>query len=80
MLAGFVVSVVYAALWLAAVSVLGSVTRAQYGGQPGLPPGALENLVAVTEVATLDFSVLAALCLVGRGLAGEATRPAFLRW
>ena len=60
-LAGFIVTTIYAALSLAAaaVSVLGGVTRAQFGGQPGLPPGVLERLVAVTEVATLVFSVLA---------------------
>jgi hypothetical protein len=58
-LADFVVPVVYATLSLAAVSVLGSVTQAQFGGQPGLPPDALENLVAVTEGEALLFSVLA---------------------
>ena len=42
---------------LAAVSVLGSVTRAQFGDQPGLPPGALENLAAVTEGEARGFSV-----------------------
>lgn len=63
-LAGFVVTAVYAALSLAAaaVSVLGGVTRAQFGRQPappGLSPGALESIVRVTEVATFVLSVLA---------------------
>jgi hypothetical protein len=62
-LAGFVVTAVYAALSLvaAAVTVLAGVTRAQFGGQPappGLPPGAFEGIVRVTEVATLVLSVL----------------------
>ena len=62
-LAGFVVTAVYAALSLAAaaVAVLGGVTRAQFAGQPpppGLPPDLLENLVVATEVATLVLSVL----------------------
>jgi hypothetical protein len=63
-LAGFVVTAVYAALSLAAaaVAVLGGVTRAQFPPQrpvgPGLPPELLENLVVVTEVATLVLSVL----------------------
>ena len=63
MLAGFVVTAVYAALSLAAaVSVFGGVTKAQFGGQPappGLPPGLLDSIVRVTEVATLVLSVLA---------------------
>lgn len=63
-LAGFVVTAVYAALSVAAaaVSILGGVTRAQFEVQPtppGLPPGALDNLVVATEIATLIFSVLA---------------------
>jgi hypothetical protein len=66
-LAGFIVTAVYAALSLAAaaVSVLGGVTRAQFGGNrgqptpPGLPPGTLDSIVRVTEVATLVLSVLA---------------------
>ncbi len=64
MLAGFVVTAVYAALSLAAaaVAVLGGVTRAQFpqrpAGSPGLPPGLLENLAVAAEVATLVFSVL----------------------
>jgi hypothetical protein len=62
-LAGFVVTVVYAALSLAAaaVAVLGGVTRTQFAGQPpppGLPSDLLENLVVATEVATLVLSVL----------------------
>lgn len=62
-LAGFVVTAVYAALGLAAAaaSVFVGVTRAQFAGQPappGLPPGALESLVRATEVATLVLSVL----------------------
>jgi hypothetical protein len=62
-LAGFVVTAVYAALSLAtaAASVFAGVTRAQFAGQPappGLPPGALESLVRATEVATLVLSVL----------------------
>jgi Yip1-like protein len=62
-LAGFVVTAVYAALSIAgaAVAVLGGVTRAQFEGQPtppGLPPDFLDNIVVATEVATL---VLAAL-------------------
>lgn len=61
MLAGFVVTAIYAALSLAAaaVAVLGGVTRAQFpqrpAGAPGLPP---EVLVEVAEVVTLAFSVL----------------------
>ena len=62
-LAGFVVTAVYAALSLAAaaVAVFGGVTRAQFQGQPtppGLPPDLLENLVVATEVVTLVLSVL----------------------
>jgi len=62
-LAGFIVTAVYAALSVAgaAVSVLGGVTRAQFEGQqvpPGLPPDLLENIVVVTEVATLLFAAL----------------------
>ena len=62
-LAGFIVTAVYAALSLVAgaVSVLGGVTRAQFEGQPtppGLPPDLLDNIVVATEAATL---VLAAL-------------------
>jgi hypothetical protein len=66
-LAGFVVTAVYAALSLAAaaVAVLGGVTRAQFpqrpADTPGLPPDLLENLVVVAEVVTLVFSVLAPL-------------------
>lgn len=63
-LAGFVVTAVYAALSLvaAAVSVLGGVTRAQFAAQPappGLQPGAFEGIVRATEVATLVLSALA---------------------
>ena len=59
-LTGFIVTAVYAALSLAAaaISVLGGVTRAQFEGQPGLPPNVSEYLVAATEVVTLVFSVL----------------------
>jgi hypothetical protein len=62
-LAGFVVTAVYAALSLAAaaVAVLGGVTRAQFPQRPvgpGLPPEVLENLVVAIEVATLVLSVL----------------------
>jgi hypothetical protein len=62
-LAGFIVTAVYAALSLvaAAVAVLGGVTQAQFEGQPtppGLPPDLLDNIVAVTEIVTLLFSVL----------------------
>ncbi len=63
MLAGFIVTAVYAALSLvaAAVAVLGGVTRAQFEGQttpPGLPPDLLDNIVAATEIVTLIFAVL----------------------
>ncbi len=63
-LAGFVVTAVYAALSLAAAAaaVFGGVTRAQFEGQPtppGHPPDLLENIAVVTEVATLVFSALA---------------------
>jgi len=59
-LAGFIVTAVYAALSLvaAAISALGGVTRAQFEGQPALPPEALEKLVTATEIATLIFAVL----------------------
>jgi hypothetical protein len=60
-LAGFVVTAVYAALSLvaAAVAVLGGVTRAQFDPRGvDLPPGAVDDLVAAAEVATLLFSVL----------------------
>jgi hypothetical protein len=90
-LAGFVVTAVYAALSLAAaaVSVLGGVTRAQFGGQPpGLPPGALESIVRMTEVATLVLSVLApfvwwiavslVMQFVTRFFGGEGPLPAML--
>ena len=62
MLAGFVVTVVYAAssLVAAAVAVLGGVTRAQFDPRGvDLPPGAVDDLVAAAEIATLLFSVLA---------------------
>jgi hypothetical protein len=64
-LAGFIVTAVYAALSVAgaAISVLGGVTRAQFEGQqvpPGLPPDLLENLVVATEIATLVFAALSA--------------------
>lgn len=87
-LAGFVVTAVYAALSLAAaaVSVLGGVTRAQFGGQP--PPGVLESIVRVTEVATLVLSVLApfvwwiavslVMQFVTRFFGGEGPLPAML--
>ena len=60
MLAGFIVTAVYAALSLvaAAISALGGVTRAQFEGQPALPPEVLEKLVTATEIATLIFAVL----------------------
>ena len=60
MLAGFIVTAVYAALSFAAaaISALGGVTRAQFEGQPGLPPEISEKLVTATEIATLVFSVL----------------------
>jgi hypothetical protein len=60
-LAGFVVTAVYAALSLvaAALAILGGVTRAQLPQRPaGLPPNLLENLVVATEIATLVLSVL----------------------
>jgi hypothetical protein len=88
-LAGFVVTAVYAALSLAAAaaSVLGGVTRAQFGGQPA-PPGALESIVRVTEVATLVLSVLApfvwwiavslVMQFVTRFFGGEGPLPAML--
>jgi hypothetical protein len=62
-LAGFIVTAVYAALSLvaAAVAVLGGVTRAQFEGQttpPRLPPDLLDNIVAATEIITLIFAVL----------------------
>jgi hypothetical protein len=63
-LAGFVVTAVYAALNLvaSALAVFGGVTRAQFqqGGAnpPGLPPDLLENLVVATEVATLVLAVV----------------------
>lgn len=62
-LAGFVVTAVYAALSLAAASfaILGGAgLQAQFGGQPpGFPPGTLESILRVTEVATLVLSALA---------------------
>jgi hypothetical protein len=59
-LAGVIVTAVYAALSLAAaaISALGGVTRAQFEGQPGLPPEISENLAVATEIATLIFAVL----------------------
>jgi hypothetical protein len=62
-LAGFVVTAVYAALSVtaAAVSVFGGVTRAQFEGgpaPPGIPPDLLDNIVVATEVVTLIFSAL----------------------
>jgi hypothetical protein len=60
-LAGFVVTAVYAALSLiaAAVAVLGGVTRAQFDPRGvDLPPGSVDDLVAAAEIATLLFSVL----------------------
>jgi hypothetical protein len=63
-LAGFVVTAVYATLSLAAaaLAVFGGVTRAQLpqrpANSPGLPPDLLENLVVATEIATLVLSVL----------------------
>ena len=60
MLTGFIVTAVYAALSLAAaaISVFGGVTRAQFEGQPGLPPNLSANLAEATEAATLVFSVI----------------------
>ncbi len=63
MLAGFIVTAAYAALSLvaAAVAVLGGITRAQFPQRPAgpeLPPELLENLVLVTEIATLVFAAL----------------------
>ena len=60
MLVGFIVTAVYAALSLAAAAIaaLGGVTRAQFEGQPGLPPEISEKLVTATEIATLVFAVL----------------------
>ncbi len=61
MLAGFVVTAVYAAssLVAATVAVLGGVTRAQFDPRGvDLPPGAVDDLVAAAEIATLLFSVL----------------------
>ena len=90
MLAGFIVTAVYAALSLAAavISALGGVTRAQFEGQPGLPPEVLENLVAATEIATLIFSVLSpfvwwisvslVMQLVTRFFGGNGPFPAML--
>jgi len=60
-LAGFVVTAVYAAssLVAAAIAVLGGVTRAQFDPRGvDLPPGAVNDLVAAAEIATLLFSVL----------------------
>ncbi len=60
-LAGFVVTAVYAALSLvaAAAAVLGGVTRAQFDPRGvDLPPGVVDDLVAAAEIATLLFSVL----------------------
>jgi hypothetical protein len=63
-LAGFVVTAVYAALSLvaAALGVIGGVTRAQLpqrgANPPGMPPDLLENLVVATEVATLVLAVV----------------------
>jgi hypothetical protein len=60
MLAGFIVTAVYAALGLAAaaISTFGGITRAQFEGQPVLPPEVVEKLVTATEIATLIFAVL----------------------
>jgi hypothetical protein len=59
-LAGFIVTAVYAALGLAAaaISVLAGITRAQFEGQPVLPPEVVGKLVTATEIATLVFAVL----------------------
>jgi hypothetical protein len=59
-LAGFIVTAVYAALGLAAaaISALGGITRAQFEGQPVLPPEVEGKLVTATEIATLIFAVL----------------------
>jgi hypothetical protein len=62
-LAGFLVPAAYAALSLAAaaVAVLAGITQAQFPPRPAgpeLPPELLENLVLVTEVATLVFAAL----------------------
>ncbi len=62
MLAGFVVTALcaVASLLASAVAVLGGVTRAQFDPRGvDLPPGAVEDLVAAAEIATLLFSVLA---------------------
>ena len=63
MLAGFIVTAVYALLALAGavVSVLGGVTDAQFEGQPsppGLPPGTLDAVKTATEVGLILSSVL----------------------
>jgi hypothetical protein len=59
-LAGFIVTAVYAALSLAAAAIsdLGGITRAQFEGQPVLPPEVVEKVVTATEIATLIFAVL----------------------
>ena len=90
MLAGFIVTALYASLSLAAaaISVLGGVTRAQFGGQPGLPSNIPENFVVATEIATLVFSVLSpfvwwiavslVMQLVTRFFGGSGPLPAML--
>jgi hypothetical protein len=60
-LAGLVVTAACAAASLLAsgVAVLGGVTRAQFDPRGvDLPPGAVDDLVAAAEIATLLFSVL----------------------
>jgi hypothetical protein len=59
-LAGFIVTAAYAALGLATAvaAVLGGVTRAQFEGQPGLPPGTLDDVRVATEVGLIASSVL----------------------
>jgi hypothetical protein len=92
-LAGFIVTAVYAALSLvaAAVAVLGGITRAQFPRQPagpGLPPDILENLVVATEVAYIVLSALSpfvwwiavslVMQLVTRFFGGSGPLPAML--
>ena len=60
-LAGFIVTALYAALGLSGsvVALLGGVTRAQFEDQPpGLPPGTLDNIRTATEVGLVVSSVL----------------------
>ena len=85
MLAGFIVTAVYAALGLAAaaISALGGITRAQFEGQPVLPPEvplALGSLVQVLATGLQVAFGVSSTAGVAFGLVGGLVALATLVW